>query len=50
MKLPKIDLKELERFKDKNFKDRLDFIDKYVSWLKKKTNKEWSSAQKKLVD
>tara|TARA_Y100000310_G_C20365144_1_gene660814 strand:- start:507 stop:659 length:153 start_codon:yes stop_codon:yes gene_type:complete len=50
MKLPEVDLGEIEKFKEKNFKDRLDFIDKYVSWLKKKPNKEWSSQQKKLVD
>ena len=38
MKLPKVDLEEIEKFKEKNFKNRLDFIDKYVDWLKKKTN------------
>jgi hypothetical protein len=50
MKLPKIDLEEIEKFKKKNFRDRLEFIDSYVDWLKKKTDKEWSSEQKNLVD
>ena len=50
MKAPKIDLEELKKFKEKNLKDRLDFIDKYVEWLKKKSNKEWSSQQKDIID
>jgi hypothetical protein len=50
MKLPKIDLEELRKFKERNFKERLDFIEKYADWVKKKSNKEWSSEQKKLVN
>jgi hypothetical protein len=34
-KLPHIDLKELKKIKKDNFKERLEFIDKYVEWLKK---------------
>ena len=49
-KLPKIDLKELKKKKEQNFKERLEFIDKYVEWQKKVSNKKWSSAQKKIVD
>ncbi len=30
----KIDLKELERMKEKNFEERLKFIELYVKWLK----------------
>ena len=48
--LPDIDLEELEKFKEKNFRERLEFIDKYVEWVKKQPNKTWSSAQKKLID
>lgn len=48
MKIPKIDLEELEKFKKQNFEDRLDFIEKYAEWVKK--NKKWSSEQKKLID
>lgn len=34
MKLPHIDLEELKRRKEKNFQERLEFIDWYVEWLK----------------
>ncbi|MBW2968857.1 hypothetical protein KY314_01940 [Candidatus Woesearchaeota archaeon] len=50
MKLPKINLKELEKFKEKNFRERLEFIDKYVEWIKKQPNKKWSSQHKDLID
>ena len=50
MKFPKIDLKELEKFKEGNFKERLKFIDQYTEWLKKTPNKVWSSQQKKIID
>jgi hypothetical protein len=50
MKSPKIDLKELNRQKEENFKERLEFIDKYAAWLKKTPNKKWSSQQKKIID
>ena len=46
MKTPKIHLKELQ---EANFKDRLDFINKYTKWLKKTPNKEWSSEQKEII-
>lgn len=49
MKLPKIDLEELKKLKEDNFKDRLDFIDKYTEWLKKSSNKKWSSEQKNII-
>ncbi len=50
MKFPKIDLKELEKFKKENFRERLEFIDKYAEWLKKTDNKKWSRGQKTIVD
>lgn len=50
MKVPKIDLEELRILKEDNFKDRLEFIDKYVGWLKKTSNKKWSSGQKEIID
>jgi len=40
MRTPNIDLKELEKQKKENFKQRLEFIDNYVKWLKKKSNKK----------
>jgi hypothetical protein len=50
MKMPKIDLKELKKLKEDNFKERLEFIEKYSEWVKKKTDKEWSEQQKALID
>jgi len=50
MRTPKIDLKELKKIKENNFKERLEFIDKYTKWLKKTSNKKWSSEQKDLMD
>ena len=49
MKLPKIDLKELEEMKKENFKARMEFVGKYAEWLKKTPNKEWSAQQKEIV-
>jgi len=49
-KLPRVDLKELKKLKKDNFKERLEFIDKYVEWLKKTPNKKWSSQQKDIID
>ena len=50
MKLPKINIKELKKLKEDNFKERLEFIDKYADWMKKNTNKKWSSQQAKVID
>ncbi len=50
MKTPNIDLEKLKKLKEDNFKERLEFIDKYTEWLKKKSNKKWSSEQKDLID
>ena len=50
MKLPKINLDELKSDKEENSRKRLKFIDMYVEWLKKTSNKEWSRQQKELVD
>lgn len=50
MKLPKIDLKELEKQKKQNFKERLEFQTWYVEWLKKTGNAEWSSQQRSIIN
>jgi len=50
MKTPNIDLKELQKAKEQNFKDRLEFIDKYTAWIKRSSNKKWSSQQKEIID
>ena len=49
-KLHEIDLKELDKFKEKNFRERLEFQDMYVEWLKKTGNVKWSSEQKSLIN
>lgn len=46
----KIDLKELQADKERNFEERLKFIDFYVEWLKKTPNPVWSRQQKELID
>lgn len=50
MRLPEIDLEELERIKEKNFRDRLEFQDRYLEWMKKAGVSRWSSAQKSIVN
>lgn len=50
MKTPKIDLKELRKIKEENFKDRLEFLGMYADWVKKNPNKRWSSEQGKLIN
>jgi len=49
MNFPKIDLKELEKERKRNFKERLKMIDLYADWVKKNTNKKWSSEQAKML-
>lgn len=49
MKAPKIDLKELKKIKENNFKERLKFIDQYSEWVKKNQSKKWSSQQNDLL-
>ncbi len=50
MNTPNIDLEELKKFKEENFRQRLEFIERYAEWVKKKSNKEWSSQQKEIID
>ena len=49
-KIPDIDLEELRKFKEQNFKERLEFIKQYAEWVKKTPNKVWSSQQKELFE
>jgi hypothetical protein len=50
MKAPHIDLEELKKFKEENFKERIDFIRRYAEWLKKTPNKTWSKQQKDIIN
>jgi hypothetical protein len=46
----KVDLDEMKKFKTQNFKERLEFIDWWVNYIKTHSDKEWSSQQKELID
>ncbi len=46
----KVDLKELKKFKSQNAKERLEFIDLWVEYIKKHKDEEWSEQQKTLID
>jgi hypothetical protein len=43
-----VDLEALERWKEKNRRERLQFVEDYANWLKKTSNKEWSKQQAEL--
>lgn len=50
MKLPNVNLKELEEQKEQNFKERMEFIKKYAEWVKKTKNSEWSKQQAEIIN
>ena len=50
MTLPEIDLEELKKQKEQNFKNRLEFVIFYANWVKNTPNKKWSSDQKEFID
>ena len=50
MKLPEINPQELERIKKENFRERLEFQDRYVNGMKMTDNAKWSSAQKAMIN
>lgn len=50
MKTPNIDLKELKKIKDENFRERLQFVEKYAQWVKKTSNENWSKQQRDLIE
>jgi len=45
-----IDLKELNKKKKQNTKERLEFIDMYVDWLKKTPNELWSKQHADFIN
>ncbi|MDD2678590.1 MAG: hypothetical protein PHS81_01775 [Candidatus Nanoarchaeia archaeon] len=49
MNPPKIDLKELEKERKRNFKERLKMVEEYAKWLKRTDNKTWSKEQAKML-
>ena len=46
----KVDLEELKKWKIQNAKERLEFIDFWVDYMKKNPDKKWSEQQKVLID
>lgn len=50
LNLTEEDLKELEMEKERNFQQRLKFIDAYAEWIRKTPNKVWSRQQKKFME
>ncbi len=46
----KIDLKELEKDKEINFKERLKFVKFWANYVKTHSDKEWSRQQNILID
>ena len=49
LKLTEKDLKELEEEKERNRKQRMEFVNRYAEWLKKTPNKKWSKQQAKYL-
>jgi len=46
----KIDLKELSKFKEKNAKERLKFIDSWAEYVKSHSDKRWSKQQNIIIN
>jgi hypothetical protein len=46
----KIDLEELKKFKEQNARERLEFIDYWVNYIKTHDDKEWSRQQNPLIN
>lgn len=41
---------ELEKDKERNLEQRMEFIDEYAEWVKKTPNGVWSKQQKRMID
>ena len=46
----KVDLEELKKFKAQNAKERLEFIDWWVDYMKKNKDEKWSEQQNVVID
>ncbi len=46
----KINFKELEKQKKRNFEERLKFIEYWVNYIKTHSDKEWSKQQNIVID
>lgn len=43
-------LKVLEEEKERNFKQKIEFVRLYAKWIKKTPNKEWSKQHSKFIN
>ena len=43
-------IEELKKDRERNRKERLKFIERYVKWLKKTPNRIWSKQQSEFLD
>ncbi len=43
-------LKELEDEKERNFKQKIEFVRLYAEWIKKTPNREWSKQHSKFIN
>jgi hypothetical protein len=46
----KINLEELKKFKQKNFKERLKFLEFWTDYIKKHSDNKWSEEQNKIIN
>ena len=46
----KIDFDELKKQKEKNFKERLEFIKFWTKYIKSHSDKEWSNQQNIIIN
>lgn len=49
-KMKKFDLKKLEKEKEKNFQERLNFVRYWARYIKTHSDKEWSEQQNIIID
>ena len=45
-----VDIEALKKEKENNFNERLEFIDRYVEWLKATPNEVWSKQHNEFID
>jgi len=46
----KVNLKELNEFRTKNAKERLEFIDFWANYIKTHSDEDWSKQQNIIID
>ena len=50
MKCPEVDIDKLKEFKEKNFRERIKFIEMYAEWMKNHPDKVWSRQHNKFIN